>query len=386
MADINTDRFNPLPSAGDKDAGDRVKNDTFDILQYPIKDLGGGQHRHVMRIGIFTQNVGSEQNRNTGIVPGNRFDQLGGEAGSSYNPTGTTRTGGALAVGGKGLENVRSLVSGGLSLAANFMPGMKGLKWAGIAAGVDAALGVAQGAITGGFAIAKSNLDVGAKLTSKEALAYINMYMPETLNFVNQQDFDAVSLTEAMGLAGRLSQPGGVTSAENQLAIAAGAGIVGDRYRDFYLQKNAGYALNPQLEILYAGPKNREFVFSFKFTPRSAAEASEVWKIIRTLRFHAAPEYASEMMDGEQSLNSRHIVPPSQFDISFWAYPETGGNPKENTNLPRIGRCVLSNIDVNYAPTGKFSAFYDGMPVEIQLQLSFTEMVILTKEDIRGGY
>jgi hypothetical protein len=54
--------------------------------------------------------------------------------------------------------------------------------------------------------------------------------------------------------------------------------------------------------------------------------------------------------------------------------------------LPRIAQCVLENIDVNYAAGGQYSTFVDGMPVEITMQLTFTETIILTKEDIDSGF
>lgn len=365
----------------------KYRTDQLKLLQYPLKDLTGGQHRHVMRIDIYTQNAGSEEARYTGIVPGNRFDKQTEAAGANYNPTGITVGGFAEAAAARGAENAQSIVNDVLTVASNFVGRGTARNFAKWAVAGNLGFSLAKGAVTLGSAIAVADLDVGAKTTSKQTLAYINLYMPETLSFINQQDFDAVSLTEAMGLAGRLSQPGSTFGAENLLAIAADSGITDstNKYRDFYLQKNAGYALNPQLEILYTGPKNREFVFSFKFTPRSTDEANEVWGIIRTLRYHAAPEYSFE----KGSYNSRHIVPPSQFGISFWVYPKEGaqnGSPEENTNLPRIGQCVLTNVDVNYAPTGKFATFTDGMPVEIQMQLTFTETVILTKQDIKNGF
>jgi hypothetical protein len=54
--------------------------------------------------------------------------------------------------------------------------------------------------------------------------------------------------------------------------------------------------------------------------------------------------------------------------------------------MPRIGKCVLTNIDVNYAPSGQYSTYSNGVPTEISVQLTFTETVVLTKEDIKIGY
>lgn len=331
-------------------------------LRYPL-DLGSNkQHRHMLQISIFTQNISSERNRNTGIVPGNRFD-TNTTSGGLGQTLGVNTTGYAEAGAVKNLDQIAGFTKGRAAQQ----------KVTAFVSGIKTVVGAVE-------AVRTSDFNVNTSTTSKEAIGYINLYMPETLNFVNQQDFDAVSMTEALGLAGLFSQAG-ATGTEAALVAASGIGAVGDKYRDAFLQKNLGYALNPQLEILYSGPKNREFIFSFKFTPRSSPEADAVWDIIHTLKFHAAPEY--NINDGKQQ--ARYLVPPSQFGLDFQRV-ESDGNLITDVTLPRVGPCVLTNIDVNYAPSGKYATFYDGMPVEIQMQLSFTETIILTKDDIRNGF
>jgi hypothetical protein len=59
---------------------------------------------------------------------------------------------------------------------------------------------------------------------------------------------------------------------------------------------------------------------------------------------------------------------------------------KINPNLPLISTCVLEGIDVNYGSAGQWTAFTDGMPVEISMQLRFKEVEILHKELIQQGY
>jgi hypothetical protein len=61
-----------------------------------------------------------------------------------------------------------------------------------------------------------------------------------------------------------------------------------------------------------------------------------------------------------------------------------GSNP--NTKLPKIATCVLQGIDVNYGSAGQWTAFQDGMPVEIAMQLRFKEVEIMHKELIRNGF
>jgi hypothetical protein len=72
-------------------------------------------------------------------------------------------------------------------------------------------------------------------------------------------------------------------------------------------------------------------------------------------------------------------------------------NGKTNPNMDAISTCVLTNISVDYTPKG-FHAFESigsidtpeigktGMPVGINLSLSFMETQIITKEYYRNDY
>jgi hypothetical protein len=80
-------------------------------------------------------------------------------------------------------------------------------------------------------------------------------------------------------------------------------------------------------------------------------------------------------------------VPPSEFDIKFYC------NGKENPNIPKMSTCVLTGINVDYAPNG-FASYETllseperggtGMPVAIRMDLSFKETQIITKRFLSG--
>jgi hypothetical protein len=78
--------------------------------------------------------------------------------------------------------------------------------------------------------------------------------------------------------------------------------------------------------------------------------------------------------------NNFIFVYPSEFDIYYYQ----GG--KENTNLHKHTSCVLKNMSINYTPNGAFNTFADGMPTQINVQLQFIELAILTKETVQGGF
>jgi len=86
--------------------------------------------------------------------------------------------------------------------------------------------------------------------------------------------------------------PGSAGASELAGALAEKTGVFGQGITDALLF-SAGYAQNPQVELLFRTIQNREFLFDFKFAPRNKAEADEVIKIIQTFRFFAAPEIPS---------------------------------------------------------------------------------------------
>ena len=69
------------------------------------------------------------------------------------------------------------------------------------------------------------------------------------------------------------------------------------------------------------------------------------------------------------------LIPPAVFNLSFFI------NGTESTILPKYGDCVLESIDINNAPNG-LAVYDNGSMVQTQLNLSFKEMDILTRDKI----
>jgi hypothetical protein len=148
-----------------------------------------------------------------------------------------------------------------------------------------------------------------------------------------------------------------------------------------------GYAQNPMLEIIYRGTQFRNFQFEFMFQPKSQKEAERVREIIETFKFHAAAEtnpIAKPIGDGSVFPGGNSMpmffVPPSEFGI------ELRHESIQNKFLPKIGRCVLNRVDVDYAPGGQWQTFADGVPIETRMRLDFTEVELITKNKILEGY
>ena len=216
----------------------------------------------------------------------------------------------------------------------------------------------------------------------------IAMYLPsQTLQETFQNDYSELSMTDTLGMLGMAAEAGGsivelfrgTEGAGKDLrpfiARAIGDAIGGNASAasEVFIQAG-GYATNPQLEILYKGSKFRTFDFRFEMMPRSRKEADEVLKIIKKLKYHAAPEYLQ--------AQGRFWVPPSFFDINILF----GGQPNERIPM-KMSTCVLTGIDLDMSSgVDQFVSFQDGGPVQIQMQLRFTELEIMHKELRDQGY
>ena len=228
----------------------------------------------------------------------------------------------------------------------------------------------------------------------------IALYMPDTLNFSYTQSYTDVRPGNSM--LGQLVAAGGsdvedlmtgrkkpneidlkriITKSAAALGFLAANKALGD-VGTLGAFAVTGNVINPMLEMLYVSPSFRTFQFDFMFYPRDEKEALEVQKIIERLRFHQAPELSD-------TLGKGFLIPPSEFEIKFYY------SGSENPNIDPIGICVLKDIQVNYSPQG-FHAYESGnstkpilggtgMPVLIQMTLTFTEVNYLTKDDFNDG-
>lgn len=132
-----------------------------------------------------------------------------------------------------------------------------------------------------------------------------------------------------------------------------------------------GLAANPKKEQVFKGVDFRTFQFEYQFFPRSAAESNNVKRIIEEFKYHMHPEFKDN--------NNFVYIYPSEFDIFYYQ----GG--VENRNIHRHTSCVLTEMNVNYTPNGAFTTFDNGMPTQINVQMSFRELALLTKDKVKDG-
>ena len=241
----------------------------------------------------------------------------------------------------------------------------------------------------------KEGLSISPQTTNPRAV--ISLYMPDTLNAGYHSSYDEPSLEEAFGstiqglrslskTAGQLAQgetiksvvssdPAAINLQAKLAGLAAGlAGGDAQTTQALVLQAQ-GYAINPQVQMLYRGIDLRSFQLSFTFTPKSVGETEQVDKIISTFKYYFSPALQA---GAQTQTDSMFLIPPALFNVNFMI------NNIENKYLPKYGDCVLESLEVNYAPNG-WSSFESGAPVQTTLSLGFRETQIIDKTKLQNG-
>ena len=193
-------------------------------------------------------------------------------------------------------------------------------------------------------------------------VGYIALYMPENFNITSNMSYD--DTTTIASAAGALPLIGSVVSkVTDKLQNNDAAKLALNR---------AGYVFNPQKQMLFQGIEFREFNLSFTFTPYSQREAEDVKKIIKMFRMWSAPKTSS-------AGAGMFFVPPALFGVEFQF------QGKINPNLPKLERCVVESVDVNYAPNG-WAAHSDGAPIQTTMAIQLKEIVLIDRAKVNAGY
>ena len=129
-----------------------------------------------------------------------------------------------------------------------------------------------------------------------------------------------------------------------------------------------GVAPNPNMAVLFSNIGLRSHSFSYKFAPTSAKELDTLKRIIAQLKIRMLPGMANE--------GSMLFTFPDVCDIEFGP----------NKNRPyKIKRCVMETLSVNYTPMGSPAFFKTGDPVMVEINMSFKEMSVFTRVDMKDN-
>ena len=252
--------------------------------------------------------------------------------------------------------------------------------------------------VEGSFALSRGSQTNNFKRKNKQIKNIINLPIPRNVTDSQGVQYGEGSLNplEAFGVAtvnsaitstpsidgikrafNKIAEAGGRTVSDelDQRAIAGAisgtaiGALGGNVDANQLIARASGQILNPNLELLFNGVGLRTFPLSFQFFPRNKQEGTVVMNIIRTLKLEMAPSRTTK------SENGVFIKQPSIFQLTY----KTGSENHKflNSFLP----AVLSDMKVNYSASGTFSAFYDGTPTHMQIDLQFKELNPIFRED-----
>ena len=187
----------------------------------------------------------------------------------------------------------------------------------------------------------------------------------------NVKNFFGGGDSGSMGdILGMLMETGGVIGRQ----VLQGALEVAFPGAAGFFTKQTGRALNPRMELAFQSVPFRSFNFEFDFAPKNEKEVESVNKIMQLFKFHMQPDVSNE----------KYMITPSEFQIMYYY------RDKVNTYLPKISRCVLTDMSIDYAPEGVFHTFkatpQGAMPVISKISLTFSETEIMTKQTISDGF
>lgn len=147
-----------------------------------------------------------------------------------------------------------------------------------------------------------------------------------------------------------------------------------------YITRVTGTAINPNLELLFNGPKLRQFGFQFKLTPRDEKEARNIRSIIKFFKKGMAPRRSN------RETLSVFLGTPNVFRIKFTS-GETG---RELTSVGKIKTCALQSFSASYTPDGFYAAYRDAaaggsQPISVVINLAFIELTPIFNDEYDGN-
>ena len=134
----------------------------------------------------------------------------------------------------------------------------------------------------------------------------------------------------------------------------------------------AGIVVNPNLELLFSGPKLRSFKYDFTFTPRDPREASEIREIIKVFK---------KTMAVKRAKGNLFLKPPDIYKIKYVFNGGEFNDEKEHPFLNKIKPCALTSFNVNYAPDGSYMTYQNGSMTSYQVSMVFDELEPIYSDD-----
>ena len=211
------------------------------------------------------------------------------------------------------------------------------------------------------------------------------------------------ALTGSAGGLATLAVAGGLGGDPRLLQVGLSS-VMGEDKMAAAAASQFGVARNPHKVVLFDSVGFRKHSFSYQFTPKNRKESETLKEIIRLFKYHASPGMNPDVTIKMDKINSMLATSDKDGKVTggsgklkdvklsggkhFFKYPEFWRIKFHHPEfLFTIGESVLTSIDVNYHGGGSVSYARDTAdatpaPTQVNLNLSFMETEIITKENI----
>tara|TARA_Y100000114_G_scaffold143920_1_gene151948 strand:+ start:75 stop:1907 length:1833 start_codon:yes stop_codon:yes gene_type:complete len=274
--------------------------------------------------------------------------------------------------------------------------------------------------------------DVRINKASERSKDRVFMYVPNSLSFSDTIDYDDGSQSALRTFYE--TGAGNTSTVKNALKLGVASAVssrIGDISESIFgevgkfdpyssLKAQLGLATNPFNELAFKGMARKSFQFNFTFAPTSPKEAAMMQNIIQSFRFHSLPElsestlqyfaphevevkfYRTTLLDDQDkkvtdtfgrnnvSDSENDVRESTQVDRGFLGF---GSKTKtvqqkliENTEIPKIGRCFVTGVALNYSPQAKSSFFVNGVPTEVTMTLSLSQAITMNRQFVLKGF
>jgi hypothetical protein len=165
---------------------------------------------------------------------------------------------------------------------------------------------------------------------------------------------------------------------------SAGVGLLGKAAKTIekstgFLSAAHGLAVNNHMALTYRGvSKFREHAFVFNFFPKNKDDSKTVSELLADFRNGMLPRMQTAgVMQAGNRLSAPFFNSPRHWDIDFHV------PGMDDAFLFKVGKSVITSMDVNHDPNSTVSLHSDGSPVQTTLSLTFQEIEIQVSDD--GG-
>lgn len=130
-----------------------------------------------------------------------------------------------------------------------------------------------------------------------------------------------------------------------------------------------GKVINPNMEMLFSGPRLRTFNFQFDMTPRNKDESKQIRRIIKTFKKYMSPS---------KSITGAFLQSPKIFELEYIynGNIQSGSvNGNQHPYLNKFKACALTEFNVNFTPDGSYMTYRDdGSMTKYSITMSFSEI------------